>query len=120
MGPSTEAILDATKARRTFYKLANESPVPESRIEELVRHAILHVPSAFNTQSTRIVVLLQKDHERLWDITTDIVRPHVPEDAWGKGTGPKMAGFRGAYGTVSGTCPGFPYDRHCYAIPTRG
>jgi len=100
MAPATDALLATTKARRTMYKLSNESTIPDSRIEEIVKHAILHVPSAFNTQATRIIVLLKKEHEKLWDITTNVVKPHVPEAAWSSSTGPKMAGLKAAYGTI--------------------
>ena len=50
---------EALRHRRSYYALAPESPVEDAQIEEIVRFAIKHVPSAFNSQSTRAVLLLQ-------------------------------------------------------------
>ncbi|KAL1967337.1 hypothetical protein VTN77DRAFT_3383 [Rasamsonia byssochlamydoides] len=50
---ATDTLIELAKARRTYYKLGKKSPVPDSKIEELVKTATLHMPSSFNTQSTR-------------------------------------------------------------------
>ena len=36
--------------------------------------AVLHTPSAFNSQSARIVVLFGEDHKKLWDITEETLK----------------------------------------------
>ena len=51
-----------------------------AQIEEIVRFAIKHVPSAFNSQSTRAVLLLHEHHEELWKIVKRTLRAIVPED----------------------------------------
>mgnify|MGYP003101354470 CR=1 FL=1 len=51
---------EALRHRRSYYALAPESPIDDARIEEIVRFAIKHVPSAFNSQSTRAVLLLHE------------------------------------------------------------
>lgn len=105
--PSSGALVDLAKGRHSIYKLGKNSPVPDEKIEELVNQAILNVPSAFNTQSTRLVVLLHKEHERLWDITMDLFQARVkegtlPEEMWKNQTQPKLQGFKNGLGTVSG------------------
>ena len=102
---STEALIQAAQNRRTIYQLGKNSPVPDAKIEELVNAAILHVPSSFNTQSTRLVVLLREDHERLWDITAEafgdlVAKGVVSEETWKNQTSPKLQGFKKAFGTV--------------------
>lgn len=104
--PSSGALVDLAKGRHSIYKLGKNSPVPDEKIEELVNQAILNVPSAFNTQSTRLVVLLHKEHERLWDITMDLFQARVkegtlPEEMWKNQTQPKLQGFKNGLGTVS-------------------
>lgn len=101
----SSALIDLAKNRRTIYQLGKKSPVPDSKIEELVNAAILHVPSAFNTQSTRLVVLLHDQHDRLWDIAIEafeglVKAGKIPQETWEKQTLPKLLGFKGAYGTV--------------------
>lgn len=107
------SFIDAVKSRRTYYQLTNESTIPDSRIEELVRDAILHCPSSFNSQSTRLVVLLKKEHEQLWDMVRDVLKAMVPEENF-KTTQQKLFGFRGGYGTVC-ICPvtGLGLQRTC-------
>lgn len=100
-----DSLIALAQNRRTIYKLGKKSPVPDSKIEELVNAAILHVPSSFNTQSTRLVVLLHDQHDRLWDIAIEafqglVESGKVPKELWEKQTLPKLNGFKGAYGTV--------------------
>jgi predicted oxidoreductase (fatty acid repression mutant protein) len=104
----TDTFIELAKARRTIYQLGNKSPVPDSKIEELVNSAILNVPSSFNTQSTRLVVLLHDEHKRLWDIGISVFQDMVkagtiPKEMWEKQTLPKLQGFQAGVGTVC--CP---------------
>lgn len=96
---STKPFLDAVKERRTYYQLNNTSPVSDERIKEIVNDVVLSVPSSFNSQSARLVVLLKGEHEKFWDITKDVLKPQVPADAF-PATEAKLNGFRAAYGTV--------------------
>ncbi|KAL9618687.1 MAG: hypothetical protein Q9160_006654 [Pyrenula sp. 1 TL-2023] len=96
-----DALLSAAAHRRTHYAITNTSPIPDSRIRSIVETTILNVPSAFNTQSTRILILFKADHERLWDIVAEELRPHVKDDdAWNNHSLPRLQGFRGGYATV--------------------
>jgi uncharacterized protein len=106
MAPSTQTFIEVAKARRTYYKLGRNSSVPDSEIVELVNQAILHIPSSFNTQSTRVVVALHGDHEKVWDIAVDAFKPlvssgAVPQETFDNQTKPKLDSFKAAYGTVS-------------------
>ncbi|KKK23920.1 hypothetical protein AOCH_003826 [Aspergillus ochraceoroseus] len=101
----TDTLIELAKARRTIYKLGKSSPVPDSKIEDLVNAAVLNVPSSFNTQSTRLIVLLHREHERLWDIVIEtfeglVKAGTVPEQTWKNQTLPKLQGMRGAVGTI--------------------
>ncbi|KAA8648858.1 Inositol-pentakisphosphate 2-kinase, partial [Aspergillus tanneri] len=101
---SEYTFVELAQARRTIYKLGNDSPVPDSKIEDLVHAAILNVPSAFNTQSTRLLVLLHGEHERLWDVVIQIFEGlvnsgAVPETTWRNQTLPKLLGIKGGVGT---------------------
>ncbi|MEK8129940.1 nitroreductase family protein [Paenibacillus filicis] len=89
----------AVQNRRSVYTLSNESTISDERIQEIVEDAIKHSPSAFNSQSTRLVVLLGEQHNKLWDITTSVLKSIVPADQF-ESTQQRLNGFRGAYGTV--------------------
>ena len=92
-------FLSAVRNRRSVYAISKESPVSEERIAELVKEAVKHSPSAFNSQSGRAVVLLGKHHDRLWDEAREILRKIIPPDAFAK-TDEKITSFRAGGGTV--------------------
>lgn len=97
----SRSFLAACKARRTHYDLTNRSPVSDDKITDIVEAALLHTPSSFNSQGTRVVILLHQEHRYLWN---DIVKPAVKEvapDAQWTSTEAKLNSFRDAYGTVS-------------------
>lgn len=93
-------FMQAIENRRSYYSIGNESPVSDEKIEALVKFAVKNVPSAFNSQSTRVVVLFGESHKRLWNITKDILRKIVPEEAF-KNTESKIDNsFLSGHGTI--------------------
>lgn len=95
-----KTFLEAVKERRTYYQINKQAPISDDKIESLVKDAVLHVPSSFNSQSSRLVVLLKDEHDKFWDIVKETLKPHVPEDKW-KHTDDRVNGFKAGYGTVS-------------------
>jgi len=92
-------FLEAVKSRRTYYQLKKESPISDAKIQEIVTEALLHVPSSFNSQSTRMVILLKEEHIKLWGIAKDVLKAIVPAEQYSV-TEKKLNGFQNAYGTV--------------------
>lgn len=91
---------EALKHRRTYYSITNQSPVSDEEIEQAINFAVTHVPSAFNSQSTRVVLLLGENHKKLWGIVKEALKKMVPEEAF-KQTEAKIDGaFASGYGTV--------------------
>ncbi|WP_296242870.1 MULTISPECIES: nitroreductase family protein [unclassified Psychrobacter] len=86
--------------RRSIYALSDQLPVSNDEVVKLVEHAVLHTPSAFNSQSARIVVLFGDDHKKLWDITEETLKVIVNDEDAFKGTKDKIAGFRAGAGTI--------------------
>lgn len=95
-----QSFKEALLHRRTYYAISGNSTISDDELEEIINFAITNVPSAFNSQSTRIVLLLGKNHEKLWNMTKDILREIVPLDSF-KNTEAKIDGaFLAGYGTV--------------------
>ena len=93
-------FLEAVKRRRTRYALSKDSVISEERIQEIVSEAVKHSPSAFNSQSARVVVLFGEQHDRLWDIVKAELKKIMPPEGFGA-TEEKINGaFRSGYGTV--------------------
>jgi predicted oxidoreductase (fatty acid repression mutant protein) len=96
----TKDFKEALLNRRTYYSIGNQSPVSDEKIEEMISFAVKHVPSAFNSQSTRIVLLLNDNHIKLWNITKDILRKIVPAEAFVRTEAKIDHSFLAGYGTV--------------------
>ncbi|NLY47729.1 MAG: nitroreductase family protein [Clostridiales bacterium] len=85
--------------RRSYYAINKTSPISDQEIKEIIEHAVKYVPSAFNSQSARVVLLLGENHDKLWEITRETLRKIVPADAF-ESTEKKMDAFKNGYGTV--------------------
>ena len=96
----TKSFKEALKARRTFYRIQNKSTLSDKEIRDLICFAVEFVPSAFNSQTTRVVLLTGKAHEKLWNIVKNVLRKRVPAEVFGK-TEEKIDGcFACGYGTI--------------------
>lgn len=89
----------AIKNRRSHYAISKEPVISDDKIQELIEYAVKHTPSAFNSQTARVVLLLDKHHGKLWDITKEALRKRVPEDKFAP-TEEKINSFDAGYGTV--------------------
>lgn len=90
---------EATELRRSIYALTDQTTLTETEIQNLVEHATKHTPSAFNSQTSRVVVLLNNHHHKLWDITTDSLKAVVPEAAFAE-TKAKIDSFKNGHATL--------------------
>ncbi|USK58450.1 nitroreductase family protein [Peribacillus asahii] len=95
----TKDFYTALKERRSYYGINKEVQVSDERIKEIVEFAVKYTPSAFNSQTARLVVLTGEAHEKLWDITTETLRKVVGESDF-TATQQKMDSFKAGYGTV--------------------
>lgn len=94
------SFMDAVRGRRTYYAIGKEQVVDIDRIQNIINEAVKHVPSAFNSQSARVVVLFDEQHNRLWDIVKAELKKIVPADRF-QATEEKINGaFRSGYGSI--------------------
>lgn len=91
---------EAIKHRRTYYTISNSSPISDKEIKEIIEFAITHVPSAFNSQTTRVVLLLGKNHKKFWEITKETLREIVPTEAFSATESKINNSFDCGYGTI--------------------
>ncbi len=96
---SAQLFQAMAERRRSIYALDKNTPLTSVQIDQIVEHALLHTPSSFNSQSTRIVVLHGEEHEKLWDATIEILRKIVPADNFAP-TEAKLGTFKAGAGTV--------------------
>ena len=91
---------EVLKKRRSRYKLEKEIEVGEERIIELLRETVTHVPSAFNSQSTRLVLLLGESHNKFWQTVSDAIARITPPEVNEKSRKKIQASFASGYGTI--------------------
>ncbi len=92
-------FLEALKNRRSIYVLGRNISLSNEEISNLIKEAVNQSPSAFNAQEPRVVILFGENHEKLWNLTEEVLKPLTPEDAF-PNTQAKLASFKAGYGTV--------------------
>lgn len=92
-------FLEAVENRRSIYALSAESPIADTKIEEIIKRAVKSVPSAFNSQTGRVVLLKGAQHKALWQIVMDTLQEIVPAEAFAD-TEAKIQSFSAAYGSI--------------------
>lgn len=93
-------LKEALKHRRSYYALSNESPLRNEEIEELLKFVLAYVPSAFNSQSPRLVLLLGESHRKLWEIVKETLKKIIPEASYEVSEHKIDTSFLAGYGTV--------------------
>lgn len=92
-------FLDSVVKRRSYYMLSSESPISDEQIQQIIETAIKYVPSAFNSQTSRVVFLKGEEHKALWRIVMETLKAIVPTEAFEK-TEAKINSFAAAYGSI--------------------
>jgi uncharacterized protein len=95
----TKDFYTAVKGRRSFYGISKKTTISDDKLLDVVKHSVLHAPSAFNSQSGRAVVLLSCEHDALWGIVLETLRKIVPPVRFAE-TEVKINSFMAGYGTV--------------------
>ncbi|MFA7126946.1 MAG: nitroreductase family protein [Bacilli bacterium] len=92
-------IFNSLQQRRSQYNLSNQSSLSDDELQELIEQSLLQTPTAFNSQTGRVVLLLGMKHHQLWDLVLSTLKPLVPSKSFPK-TEEKIKSFRNAYGTI--------------------
>ena len=92
-------IIDSMKMRRSIYHLGKELPISNDQLEETVKEAVRLAPSAFNSQTSRAVILFGDENDWLWDLVWQKVKPLLAEGQE-HSTKAKLASFNSGAGTI--------------------
>lgn len=90
----------AIKKRRSCYGFTKEQPVSKEKVESILRDALKYVPSAFNSKSTRIVLLWADNHHKFWNMVKDSIEQIVPTADFIKSAAKIERLFDSGYGTI--------------------
>ncbi len=100
MNDMKQEVKDLIISRRTRYDLSNQSTLSEEGIREIIETVITHVPSAFNSQTTRVVLLLGEHHKRLWEIVKEALKKVTPAGSFAATEAKVDGAFASGYGTI--------------------
>lgn len=90
---------DVMTLRRSNYSLDDRVELSEPQIMELINHAVKQCPSAFNSQSARVIVLFNEHQQKFWNLTLKELEKVTPKDKFAN-TEKKIASFTAARGTI--------------------
>lgn len=93
------AFLKLILKRRSFYNLGKKLPINNSELVKEIAEALKNTPSAFNSQSARVVLLLKDNHQKLWNIVKETLKRSIPAEKFAP-TEAKINSFAAAYGTI--------------------
>ena len=65
------AFLDQIKQRRSIYTIGKNVSLEQAEIENLIKDAVKHSPSSFNSQTSRVVILFGQSHDTFWHIVRE-------------------------------------------------
>lgn len=93
-------FLKLQTTRRSIYALGKNVPFSTAALIELIERAITQTPSAFNSQTSRAVLLFGQESEYFWThLTASALEKIMPADAFEQ-TKEKLDGFAAGIGTI--------------------
>ena len=92
-------LMDQLAQRRTIYNIGKNVNAAPTEVDQLIRSAVRLSPSAFNSQSSRVVNLFGQAHQDFWNIVKHTLSQIVPAESF-KATSDKIDSFAAGFGTA--------------------
>mgnify|MGYP002662013291 CR=1 FL=1 len=74
---SVANFLESISRRRSIYNIGKNVTLSQEEIVKVIEDVVEQSPSAFHAQSSRVVVLFGEEHQKLWNIVKDTLRPTI-------------------------------------------
>jgi len=92
-------FVDLIEKRRSIYVLGTNSQYSKSEISDRIRKTLKQAPSAFNSQTSRAVVLFDEANDKFWDHIYDVQKDVLEGETWDLMSG-IITGSKDGIGTV--------------------
>lgn len=92
-------FLEQLAQRRTIYRIGKSVTQQPQALDQTIRQAVRLSPSAFNSQSSRVVNLFGQAHQDFWDMVKEKLRQIVPAENF-QATSDKIDSFAAGFATV--------------------
>lgn len=93
------SILELFSKRHSFYDINNNLKPNADYIANIIKKCLELYPSSFNTQSARLMLLLNGKHKKFWDLVEDELLKNSPKDKT-EAIKKRIASFAKGYGTI--------------------
>lgn len=97
--PHPMEFRQAVSQRRSEYSLDGNIDIPRSVITDMVSELAMTLPSPFNVQSHRALILFDGDHDDLWHIVRASLVEKIGEERF-KASRARVDSFSAAAGTI--------------------
>lgn len=94
------SFIDAIAKRRSYYHLSDSKIVDDNTIIALVDKLLLTMPSPFNVQSTRIVLLFGEQHREFWHLLMGILSNMLSPERFEQSSRKIESAFMSGCGTI--------------------
>lgn len=94
-----DCFAEAIIKRRSIYQLGKDEVVSSDEIIKMINTAVKYAPTAFNSQSARVVVLFGENYQNFWRMVKAKLKEIVPAEKFAA-TEDKINSFMQGYGTV--------------------
>ncbi|KGL48822.1 nitroreductase family protein [Porphyromonas gulae] len=101
MNTKIETLKDALAHRHSHYAIHPEWVVSREVVEEFLGHVLQTVPSAFNSQPVRMVLLTGEAHDTHWKLVENALSSIMGQEAYEANTASKLRqAFANGIGTI--------------------
>lgn len=92
--------LEIIEKRRSIYAIGKHVKQTPEQLTEFIQNTIKLSPSAFNSQSSRAVILFNDQHQKFWNIVKDALKAFAKDKEAAAKTSAKIDSFAAGFGTV--------------------
>ena len=93
-------FVEAVAHRRSYYHLDSRAMVDDNLVVGLMDELLTTMPSPFNVQSVRMVLLLDEQHHELWRIVLDTLEHITPPERFERTKQKVERAFMAGHGTI--------------------
>lgn len=93
------ALTELVKNRRSQYAIGNDTDLTNEEIVERITKIVRDVPSASNSQTTRLAFVFGEENEKLWSHILDVQKDVMQGEMWDMMSG-VMEGAKNGVGTI--------------------
>ncbi len=92
-------VLELFALRHSFYDISNKLPIKDNDVVQIITKALELYPSPFNSQSSRLMVLFNREHSHFWALVQQALLATAPKDKE-EAIVKRIQSFADGYGTI--------------------